>query len=224
MRLSPCSGHADLGRFTVFEWRGRHVRGYDSAMVALRILELLRDEEIDAMTKDYVLQQLLFPDPEAVRAGVEDYAGLIAHLLWEVAGIDADGSHDTGGEAVFDWDQDEAVIKVSLFQAYGKPLEELARTMTYRDLTMLMGMISNDTPLGKAIYYRTADEPKPTKYNQEEIKAFRERKAFWRLRKDWKLGNRNTPERIEAMNNQATDMFSALERAAKNGARRKRNN
>lgn len=200
------------------------MRVYDSAAVGMRVIALFDDTELDELTKQYILQRLLFVDPEGVASALSDVQGLVSSVLWELLGIDLTGERGGTGERVFDWDQDEAVIKASLYQAYGQPLDELARTCTYRDLVGMMCMIPFETPLGQAIHYRTAEEPKPTKYNKEQVEHFRERKRFWRLKEGWEKGNRSTPERMEAMNNQASDMFAAMERAAKNGERRKRNN
>lgn len=218
--LTRSSGRDADGRYSVYEWEGRRIRIHDSAMCALRVMELMRDEAMDPITKRYVLMRLLFCDPEAVEAAVTDVEGLMALACWEACGLDLTGEHadETGGERIFDWQQDEAVIRVSLYQEYGRPWDELARELTYRELTQMMGLISFDTPLGKAIYYRTAPEPKPTRHNAEQVREFRERKAFWKLK-----DNREPAEKMEAMNNQANDMFLAMERAAKNGERRKRN-
>lgn len=220
MTLTRFSGRDERGRWSSYEWEGKNIRSYDCALTGLKLIELFKDEDIDPVTKNFIMLNLLFPDPKKVVEAVNDLHGLLALLAWEVAGMDITGEHakEAAGERVFDFEQDESIIRVSLYQAYGRPWDEIAREVTYRELMAMMGFISQDTPLGRAIYYRTAKEPKPTKYNAEQIREFRERKAFWRLQE-----NRQPADRMEAMNNVANDAFAALERAAKNGRRRQHN-
>lgn len=158
------------------------VRVHDDAETAFAIIDLFADEEPSPECKRYVLAHLLFVDPEAVAERVEDLDRLMARLVWEVALLDVDGTHGVKPEKrVIDWKADRKYIEPSVFAAYGVPYESLLRQVTLRQLGHLVGMAPHDTPIGQAVYYRTAKPPKATKHNKDQIKAFNERRRFWRL-------------------------------------------
>lgn len=208
MSLTRASGRAERGRWSAVAWEGRSIAVYDSAINALRIIELFADGEIDPVTKQGVLEEMLFPDIGAARA-VDDFDGFLAHALWELCGLDIDGSHEgEGGPRAYDWEEDEQVIRASLYQAYGRPWEELSREVSLRDLTAMMGMVPHDTPLGQAIYYRLGDPPERNKYNAEEVERWHRMAAKWSL-------EGSGADRIEQANKRANDMFEALARSAK---------
>lgn len=186
------------------------MRVYDDARTALKVIALFRDDDVSPWAKRRIVMRLLFPDPDAVEEGIEGLDGFLAHAVWEVAGLDIDGSH--GGEygsRIIDWEQDAEVIEASLWQAYSQPLQDIARKVSLRELGNLVGMAPHETPIGQAIYYRTADEPKSTKYNQDDIERFR------RLRQAWALKDNGAAGVADASaNDHATSMFGAMKRVA----------
>ncbi|MEG2532911.1 MAG: Gp15 family bacteriophage protein [Gordonibacter sp.] len=200
----------DGRRGRIIRWEERPIRVYDDAMTALRIIALFGDEDVSPYAKQYIVMRLLFPDPEAVQEAIEDIGGLLSNAIWDVAGVDIDGSHDGEyGESIIDWEQDADVIEASLWQAYSAPLSDIAHKVSFHEFGKLVGMAPHETPIGQAIYYRTADEPKSTKYNQEDVARFR------KLRQAWSLKNKaSVRDAGAAANNQATSMFSSLKRVA----------
>ncbi|NGM17718.1 hypothetical protein GMI70_06900 [Eggerthellaceae bacterium zg-893] len=198
-------------RARALEWEGRRVRVYDSAMLALRIGELLADEQVDAYYKRELMESMLVVDVEAARAALEDFDGFLAHAAWEVAGVDMDGSHaaESDGPQVIDWEQDAGHIQATLWQVYGRSFEEIAPRVSLRQLGGLIGACPHETPMGQAVYYRTAKEPKHTKYNSEEVKRFRRLRAHWAIRGAEGAGA------ARSKNDQMTDMANAFKRMAR---------
>ncbi len=162
------------------------VRVRDDAETALRLSAALSDDSLMDAVRTRVAMELLFVDAAAVAShGFEDAEGLVHECLWQVAGIDLDGGRSDGplGERVIDWDADADYVRASVWQAYGVSAEEMMRRTSMREFARLVGMCPRETPIGAALYYRTASEPKPTKYNEEQIREFRKAKAFWKLDK-----------------------------------------
>lgn len=199
----------------IIDHGGYRVRVHDDAATALKLVELAGDRSVSSAARSRICMELLFCDPQAVAGKVDDLPGLVAKALWEVAYIDVDGSHakETGAKKVIDWEADAPYIRASLYYAYGKPWDELAREVSYRDICHMVGMLPRETTMGQALYYRTASEPRATKYNQEEVRHFRERKRFWALK-----GKADAADTMAAQNAQAGDIFASLRhRAVRNG-------
>lgn len=205
----------DVGgrRARVLEWEGKRVRVYDDAVLALRVGELLADDQIDAYYKRDLMEAMLVVDVEAAKAAFEDFDGFLAMAAWEVAGVDMDGTHaeESDGAQIIDWEEDAGHIQATLWQVYGRSFEEIGSRVSLRQLGELIGACPHETPMGQALYYRTAKEPKRTKHNEEEIKHFRERKAFWAIE-----GTAQGSEKAaKSKNDQMTDMAMAFRRMAK---------
>ncbi len=206
-------GYLDGCRFRVIEHEGQDVRVYDDADTALRLIALFKDTEIEWRVKYWCAMQLLFPDPEAVSAHEwEDFGALFSRLLWEVAGIDADDSHvgDAGPRWV-DWEADADYIEASLWRTYGQPSAAMARQLSLSEYARMVSMCPHDTPMGQAIYYRTADEPKAGRYNQDEVAHFR------KMRRAWALERRVAEDGFRAASVAATDAFRGIAAAAQRG-------
>lgn len=209
MRLTRSGKMIDGHHSAVYRWDGRDIRVRDDAETALETIELFKDERIGEAAKVDKIVSMWFIQPRCLKR-VRDQAGLFAMLAWELCGLDIDGSHDGEyGEKVFDWEQDVEYIKVSLFNAYGRPWDEIIKAVPYRDLCALIGLAPHDTPIGQALYYRTAEPPKQTKHNKEQVSAWKERQAFWRL------GGEKESSHFEAANSIADDMFASLSMAVR---------
>lgn len=206
---NPLRDSIEVGgrRARFYEIDGQRVAVCDDARTALRIADAIREEYPSALKLE-IVGRLLFPHYEAM-CSERDFVETLAAALWETAGLDILGRHDgEGGPRVFDWEQDAGIIRASLLQAYGLTLEQLADAVSYRELAQLMGSVPHDTPLGQALYYRTAKPPKPTKTNREERREFDKRKRFWALR------DAEEPQaaasRGEQLNDRANALFAAL--------------
>ncbi|MEY8460142.1 Gp15 family bacteriophage protein [Eggerthellaceae bacterium 24-137] len=206
-------GYLDGCRFRVIEHEGQPVRVYDDADTALRLIALFKDRELPPEVKSRCAMQLLFPDPGAVANHEwEDFWSLFSRLLWEIAGIDSDGSHPgEGGPRWVDWEADADYIEASLWRTYGQPSAAMARQLSLREYARMVSLCPHDTPMGQAIYYRTADEPRAGKYNQDEVARFR------RAKRAWALEARAPEDEYRSASVAATDAFRGIAAAAGRG-------
>lgn len=191
----------------VYEACGLRVRVYDDARTMMKVIDLFADTLIQPSVKLEVLMRLLFPNFEGVRERAGDRLGeLLCSIVWEIAGLDiSEGGSRRHEKPLFDWDADEAYIRTTMLSAYGETLDALVSRITYRDLAALVLLAPHETPMGQAIYYRTAKPPKPTKYNQDEIREFKRRQRAWRL--DATCGGSGS---MESGNDIATSAFASI--------------
>lgn len=171
---------SSLKRHSLIDYEGKSIRVYDDARTALTIIDLFSDETISIDLKYDILMKLLFVNPHGVVDGIADIQGLLVLAVEKVCALDITGGNPTE-EKVIDWAKDSQYIKASMWQTYGKSLDEISEAVTLPELGSMIALCPRETPIGQAIYYRTAQPPKPTKYNSEEIKDFRERQRFWAL-------------------------------------------
>lgn len=158
-------------------WNGSVVRVRDGADIAFRVISLWAERGLDAASKLDIAARLLFCDPEGA-AALGDFEGLLAEAVRQVAGFDPTKGAEPVQDPVIDLEQDAQIIYSSLFRAYGMPLEAIAREVTLDGLIALMAGVPHETPLGQALYYRTAEPPE----DRERARAFRERREHWRLK------------------------------------------
>lgn len=191
----------------VIDVDGRRVRVFDSLGDFLLIRDALQDELLDDEERFQVLLAMLYADPQGVCDALGgEVAHFVSETLWEAFGIDLEGVHESDDVRVVDWDEDRDYITATTRSAYGMGFEDFAQ-LPYRECCALVGLAPHETPMGQAVYYRTAKPPKPTKYNAEERKHFREARKFWAL------GRRRTRARgedMEAKQSAADASFAAL--------------
>jgi hypothetical protein len=204
----------DDGRYChIHEYAGRYWRIVDDAENALLILQLFSDTDLEPDEKLSLLCEMLFPEPEkTVEIAGENLAELLAFAVWEICGLDIDGTHKheyTDSQPCFDWSEDAERIKATLLSTYGIYWDDVKAKISYRELCGLLSMAPHETPFSQAIYYRTAKEPAATKYNQHEIAHFRKAKSFYALK-----DNQNPFDVMQAENNRAYDTFAMLTRKA----------
>lgn len=179
MKLTLSRETVDGKRFRLFEWEDKRIRVRDDALTCLKIIELFGDEDVTPEFKAKVVMQLVFVDYVAVSSKINDVFGLLKAVLKEICKIDLESSEEP--KKVIDWEKDAEYIRTSLWQTYGVSFEELREKVSFIELGEMIGMCPFETPIGQAIYYRTAKAPARTKYNEEEVKRFQERKRFWSL-------------------------------------------
>lgn len=188
---------------------GRKVRVHDSLADFLLVRDALEDETLDEFERWDVLLALTYEDPQGVCDALSDQiAAFLTETLWEAFGIDLDGTHESDDKRLVDWDEDRDYITATTRTAYGMGFDEFAR-LPYRECCVLVGLAPHETPMGQAIYYRTAKTPKQTKYNHEEIKRFREARRFWAI------GGAKRQRSVETQQSQADSSFAALAAAAR---------
>ncbi|MEY8340135.1 Gp15 family bacteriophage protein [Adlercreutzia muris] len=214
--VDEVSGEAET--VTAYEWGGAAVWVRDSAMRALRVIELFVDESVEPEQKALWLPHMMFADPWAARdAAGDDPQAMAAHIAWEAYGIDITGgrAHDAGA-AAFDWAQDAGRIRASLMSAYGLDWAGASRSLSFCDLCGLLGSLmetAESSPFAEAVSARLAKPPKPTKWNREEREALEARKRHFALKTA-------AADPVRAQNDAAADQFAAALAAAKRKAAR----
>ena len=214
--VDEVSGEAET--VTAYEWRGAAVWVRDSAMRALRVIELFADEAVEPEQKALWLPHMMFADPPAARdAAGDDPQGMVAALAWEAYGIDISGGRpQDAGAAAFDWAQDAARIRASLMSAYGLDWAGASRSLPFCDLCGLLGSLmetAESSPFAEAVSARLAKPPKPTKWNREQREAIEARKRHFALKTA-------AADPVRAQNDAAADQFAAALAAAKRKAAR----
>lgn len=169
-----------------YEYCGSEVLAHDSARTALLVIDLLGDQSLSAAEKIAVMGELVLADPEPSELSADELVEVLDSVLWEIAGIDLEGTRDTGegGVRAFDWDEDQARIKASLLMAYGLDWEDASRRYTFAEVCDLLAMLcetDSKTPFAEAVYYRTAEPPKRTPTNGEYVDAWRANQRRYRL-------------------------------------------
>lgn len=199
-KLTSYSGRLEDGRvWHVYDVLDKKVRVIDDFANAMLIGELFDDKALDDSEKTSILTMMVLPDVQAfAEAFGEQTSDAFAQVMMQAFGIDVKGG--VAEKRVLDWEEDAARIKATMRSAYG--LGEEFMGLPYLDVCELLGMAPQDTPMGQALYYRTADKPKRTKYNKEQISAFEKARDFY------KLGKKKTT--IERANATATSMFDAI--------------
>lgn len=206
---------SNLSKWSVVEILGKHVRVLDSFERAMRLQAMLSDEEVlkwcepDDIT--LAIMAIVLPEPERFcQAFGDDTGDALIELLWRCFGLDLKGDkpHE---KPVMDWKDDEARIKATALATYGLTWDNFGE-LPYMDACKLIGLSPEDSPMGQALYYRTAKRPKRTKYNAEEVAAFDKAKEFYRLK-----GNGTKQEVTQAANARASAAFDALKKRSTHG-------
>ena len=207
---------------SAYEHNGERIWVCDSALDALRILQLARNQALSEAEKSERIIKAAFADPTAVISREEGEAqAIVSDILWEAFGLDVTADHAHAAEcdeAVFDFDEDAARIRASLLAYYGLDWDEAAESITYADLCALLaqmseadhqatsgGLPSFRTSFAQALWYRTAKPPKNDKLNRGL------RKAFLATRESLRLGAKKRT-RIEAANDAMAETMAAARR------------
>ena len=192
---------------------GRAVRVRDSLADFLLVCRILEDEGVSDADRFTLLMYELYANPQGVcDATGDEVLAFLAETLWECFGIDTDGSHYTDGKRVIDWDEDHDYVLATARAAYGMGFEEFS-LLPYKECCTLIGLAPDETPMGRAIHYRTCDPPKETKYNKEQVKAFKRAKKAWALK-----GRKQARPEGNAQQQKAAAQFAALSALARRGA------
>ena len=190
-------------RSSVYEVRGRRVRVKDSLRTFLSVCRLLADDRLDVFGRMVILLPMVIENPDGFldAFGDESHEAL-ADIVWDAFSIDLTGERAVDkAEKVIDWDEDKARIVATVRAAYTLSYDEFLDT-PFNEARALIGMAPHDTPMGQALYYRTAEPPRRTKHNKEEVERFRKMKEAYRLGKS----------HADNANDRATSEFDMLER------------
>lgn len=198
-----CEG-TDNGRpWRRYDVLGRQVRVHDDFETAMLMNEMLEDGLFEPAEKDALALRMVTPDParfcEAFGARSRE---ALAEVLRQAFGF---GEEASDGPRAMDFDEDAARISATMLAAYGLREGEW-RAMPFRAVCDLVALAPRETPMGQAVYYRTAKRPKATKGNKEALKAFDEGRRHYRLD--------SAPKDAKGANDNATSAFQALRRKA----------
>lgn len=194
---------------------GRDVRVHDTLGDFLMVRDALGDDYLDDQTRFDVLLALLYRDPQGVCDALEeDVAAFVYETLWECFGIDVVGDKEHDDERVLDWDEDRERMVVTCRSAYSMGWDGLS-ALPYKEACLLMMCAPHETPMGQAIYYRLGKPPKETKYNKDQVKAWKDAKRAFALK-----GKRESAQSMERANAAANAQFRAMAEAAMKGKNR----
>ncbi len=193
-----------------YEWEGETVLVRDSARNGVEIALLFADPGIPVEEKAPRIVSLMFADPDDAFCACDYELGrfgrLVNSVAWDVFGIDA-GGHG-GAEPMWDPEQDAALIRASLRQAYGIDWDEACGVVSWHEFLVLVGALPFDTPLGRAMYYRNPkNRPERTKYNEKQVAEFDRLHSLFRLE-----DKKGSQDRIEAQQHAMDDMALAFRR------------
>ncbi|MEG2932718.1 MAG: Gp15 family bacteriophage protein [Gordonibacter sp.] len=208
--LTSSSIHLDDGRIAhVYRVLNRNLRVIDGFEIGLLVSDLFEDALFDTNEKQAILLQMIFPDPSGFLSAFNgNQEEALSDTLWQAFGIDVSGDkpHE---KPIIEWEQDAERIKATMLMAYGLDWEEARSRISYRDMCSLLGQAPHETPMGQALYYRTAKQPKATKHNREQIADFNRAKKHYAIREK----NIYAP----SANDDACVMFEAIARIAERG-------
>ena len=197
---------SDGRRYGVYDVLGKRLRIIDDFATAVRLDKLTRDELFDDGQKTQIALAMVYPDPEKVaEAYGDDFPEAFRETLRQAFGM----GEGKGGKRVIDYDEDAPRILATMRAAYGLGREY--ERMPYREVMALLAYSPHDTPMGQAIYYRIAKQPKRDRYNGKYIEE-------WRKMRDYsRIGGKEEDGEGDA-NDAATAAFEAMRRrAGKNG-------
>lgn len=204
----PGGGHA-----LAYPWDGEEVLIRDDAMTVLRCIEVLSDRDTPNEERGRTFCELIFADlADAFLAcdyDPRELARLADAVAWDVCGIDLSGTRPCE-EPVWDPVEDADRIRTSFRQAYGIDWDEERGHVSFAEFVALVGGCPRDTPLGRAIWYRSpATRPKQTKHNKQEVEEWQ------RLHKAYALNRRRSSPGKDTGDAAMRDAFAALRRAAR---------
>lgn len=157
------------------------MRVHDTLGDFLLVRDILQDELLDDQERFDALLMVLYPDPQGVCDALgEDVLGFLTATLWDCFGIDIDGTHEADENRIIDWDEDRDRMMVTARQAYQMGWDHLTQ-LAYKEACGLMMLAPHETPMGQAVYYRTAKPPKQTKHNAEYVRDWRKARDAYRL-------------------------------------------
>jgi hypothetical protein len=193
----------------LYDWHGQRVAVRDDARDAIECVSLWLDDDMPAEEKAGRIIRTMFADPGAAWLACDyseaEFGRLVEAVTWDVFGVDADGTHRSD-EPLWDLEEDAAIIRTSLRQAYGIDWDRDRSRIPWAEFCVMVAALPYETPLGFAMHYRNpANRPKRTKYNAEEVARFDRLHSELRLR-----GRGRGRDDVEAQAHAMDDMAAAL--------------
>ena len=161
-------------------YKGRNYKVSVPFDVVLDVQRLYREKLLTDADKLYKALELLCPDRRAGRLALEDKAGLL-ECIYDTQVRTAPRPRVGRQVKVVDFDADGEYIYASFLQDYGIDLIAAQGKLHWKKFIALFQGLSEQTKIKQVMQIRGRELPRPTKYNQEEIKNLMELKAYYAL-------------------------------------------
>lgn len=148
----------------------------------LRVQELFRDEALDQRDKVSLAVMELVKSPAARLLTAAEQVLLLQQVYdTQVKVPPRPQISRRGNIRVLDFGQDAEYIYASFLQAYGLDLIEQRGKLHWKKFFALFEGLPDDTKIRQIMRIRSAEPPRPNKYNQEEIRSLMELKSYYAL-------------------------------------------
>lgn len=198
-----------------YEWEGEHVMVRDDAETALKAIGALTDGDDTPEGRFERFTGLVFPDLRGAYCACDfdpaGFARMCDAVAWDVLGLDLSGQRACE-EPVWDLEEDADRIRASFRQAYGLDWDEARGRISFAEFVALVGGCPYETPMGRAVYYRTpSTRPKRTKHNRKEVEEWE------RLHRAYALHRGQSPRQTHKGQDDTAmrAAFAALKRTAR---------
>lgn len=142
----------------------------------LRMFDLQKEEFFtDAEKLDLSMEMLIGKNNLATAEKVDLFKSIFEQFI-------STGKSSKSDTKVVDFNQDAPYIYASFLMDYGVDLVEMQGSLDWRKFTALFQGLSERTKMREIMAIRSKPLPKPTKYNQEEIQALQEAKAYYAIK------------------------------------------
>ncbi|WP_281659129.1 Gp15 family bacteriophage protein [Halobacillus sp. Cin3] len=160
-----------------YEWGGLKLTLDMSFDNILLVYEMLEDRYLGTIDKLLLAVELLVLDDEELSDyGDQELIQLALDLFRDCLDRDLRGGEDKEAESdensintpVYDWNEDAELIYASFLFDYNIDLYEAQGSLHWSRFLALFKNLSDKSPFGIAVHYRTCDVPKPDSHNKEE--------------------------------------------------------
>lgn len=172
----------------VIKWYGVSIELNLSFDNVLLLFKMLKDKELSHFRKlDTAIAMLVVDKELLIEVPPQRRLELLKDILREKLDFDLDRPKDSDDEndlvvPVYDWEEDAELIYASFLMDYQIDLFEQQGILTWYKFLALFKNLRDNTPLGKAIHYRTCKVPKKTEHNEEERRHVRKMKEKYALK------------------------------------------
>ncbi|WP_374964624.1 Gp15 family bacteriophage protein [Lysinibacillus sp. RS5] len=181
-------------RDDVIRWHGVDIDlnlAFDNVLL---LFELFGDKSVSPYMKyDIAIEMLVINHAILKQLNGERIFELIKDILREKLNIDLDKKAPEPSEEdandpfnvpipTYDFTEDAEYIYASFLMDYNMDLFEQQGKLSWYKFIALFNNLSDETPMGKALHYRTCSVPKSDKHNADEIKRIRSMKEKYMLK------------------------------------------
>lgn len=184
-------------RDDVIKWHGVDIElnlAFDNVLL---LFDLLNNESVSAYIKHDIAVEMLIVDKSILmklkQRNDDKILKLAKDILKEKLNIDLDKKAPELSEEdesdplkipipTYDFTEDAEYIYASFLIDYNMDLFEQQGKLSWYKFVALFNNLSDETPMGKALHYRTCSVPKSDRHNADEIKRIRSMKEKYMLK------------------------------------------